>query len=163
MKKLPSDIVLRPRFQLDIPLGKEALLQCFEKSEAEPFLVKRLDEHIFIKFNKNNSHFWSPQLHLEIDEIDGKTAKLSGVFGPNPTLWTFFMFLHFGVATIFLILGIWAYSNASLNKHYERQLALMVFMVVIWLLLYYIGRAGKYKGESQTEELYRFMMNVLTD
>ncbi len=163
MKSPPNDIVLRPRFQLELSDAKEELLQSFEKSQVDPFLVKRLDEHIFIKFNKKNNHFWSPQLHLEIDEIDKTNSKLYGVFGPNPTLWTFFMFLHFGVATVFIALSIWAYSSAALDKSYSLQLGLMGFMATLWFVLYFFGRAGKHKGKPQMEELYQFMMKVLVD
>lgn len=162
MKPLANDIVLRPRFQLELVGAKDDLLQDFENSETSPFLVKRLDEHVFIKFDRANNHFWSPQLHLEIDAIDEKNSKLYGVFGPNPTLWTFFMFLHFGVATAFVILGVWAYSSAALNKPYKLQLVLMGFMVMLWIVLYIFGRSGKHKGKPQMQELYRFMMNVLT-
>ena len=161
MKPLSNDIVLRPRFQLELSETKEELLESFEKSQVEPFLVKRLDEHVFIKFNKKNNHFWSPQLHLEIDELDEKNSKLYGVFGPNPTLWTFFMFLHFGVATLFIILGIWAYSSAALDKPYGLQLGTMGFLTVLWFVLYFFGRAGKQKGKPQMQELYRFMMETL--
>jgi len=64
MKPLPNEIVLRPRFQLDVVGNKEDVLKNFESAAESPFLVKRLDEHIFIKFNEKNNHFWSPQLHL---------------------------------------------------------------------------------------------------
>ena len=161
MKPISNDIVLRPRFNLELSESKEKLLIALENSAIDPFLVKRIDEHIFIKFNKKNNHFWSPQLHLEIHEVDLKNSKLYGVFGPNPTLWTFFMFLHFGVATLFIILGIWAYSSAALNKPYTLQLALMGLLVVLWFVLYFFGRVGKHKGKPQMEELYVFMMNVL--
>lgn len=163
MKPIPNDIVLRPRFQLEVATPKEQLLESFERTEVPPFLVKRLDEHIFIKFSSGQNHFWSPQLHLEIDTLNETESKIYGVFGPNPTLWTFFMFLHFGVATIFIILGVWAYSSASLNKPYRFQLVLMGFMVVLWLVLYVFGRTGKHKGKPQMEALYRFMMGVLTN
>lgn len=162
MKPLANDIVLRPRFQLELSVAKEELLQSFENSQINPFLVKRLDDHVFIKFNNKNNHFWSPQLHLEIESLDEKNSKLYGVFGPNPSLWTFFMFLHFGVATIFIILGIWGYSSSSLNKPYSLQLGLMGFMTLLWFVLYFFGRAGKQKGKPQTQYLYRFMMDVLT-
>lgn len=158
---LPNDIVLRPRFRLELPDDKEALLQTFENSEIKPFLVKRVDDHVFIKFNIDQHHFWSPQLHLEINELEEKGSKLYGVFGPNPTLWTFFMFLHFGVATVFTILGIWAYSSASLDRSYGLQLGLMGFMLVLWFLLYALGRAGRHKGKPQMHELHKFMLEVI--
>lgn len=162
MKPLPNDIVLRPRFQLEIPEAKETVLKAFENLKKNPFNIKRLDEHIFIKFKPEQNDFWSPQLHLEIDEIDENNCKLFGVFGPNPALWTFFMFLHFGVATIFTILGIWAYSSASLGKPYGLQLGIMGFMVILWFVLYLFGRAGKRKGKPQMRELYQLIMDCLT-
>jgi len=72
------------------------------------------------------------------------------------------MFLHFGVATLFIILGIWAYSSASLNNPYGLQLGLMGFMVVLWFVLYFFGRAGKRKGKPQMRQIYQFMTEVLT-
>lgn len=163
MKALPNDIVLRPRFQLELAQTKETLLSAFEKSEEKPFVIRRLDDHVFIKLDSERIHFWSPQLHLEINETEDGNSKLYGLFGPNPTLWTFFMFLHFGVATVFIILGIWAYSSASLNRPYVLQVSLMVLMVIIWLALYAFGRAGKHKGKPQMHELYAFMQRVLKD
>lgn len=162
MKSLPNDIVLRPRFHIELSETKDDVLHAFDSVEKEPFMVKRLDEHIFIKFNKAHSHFWSPQLHLEIDEIAVVKTKVYGTFGPNPALWTFFMFLHFGVATIFILLGIWAYSSASLDKPYSVQLVMMVFMIVVWFTLYFFGRAGKRKGKPQMQKLYEFMQEVLS-
>ncbi|MGB6150578.1 MAG: GTP-binding protein [Pricia sp.] len=164
MNRLPNEIVLRPRFQLELSENKEALLSAFASAEKTPFLVNRSDDHIFIKFNQDRHHFWSPQLHLEINELqenEDTGIKLYGVFGPNPTLWTFFMFLHFGVATVFIILGIWAYSSASLNRPYRLQLGLMGFMLVLWFVLYAFGRAGRHKGKPQMHELYAFMNEVL--
>lgn len=161
MSLLSNDIVLRPRFQLKLYGTQEQILESFEKTKQSPFLVKRLDDHVFIKLDATQIHFWSPQLHLEIVEEETATTKLYGVFGPNPTLWTFFMFLHFGVATLFIILGIWAYSSASLNKPYGLPLGLMGLMVALWFALYAFGRLGKRKGQLQMEQLYAFMKKVL--
>jgi hypothetical protein len=161
MNKISNDIVLRPRFQLDLGSNNEQLLTSFEKTTKQPFQIKRLDDHLFIKYTKEKVHFWSPQLHLEITEIDKKNSRLYGLFGPNPTLWTFFMFLHFGVATVFIILGIWAYVSASLNKPYGLQIGFMVLLVILWFSLYFFGRLGKKKGRPQMQEMYAFMMDVI--
>lgn len=163
MKLIASDIVLRPRFQLVLADAKENVLESLKKSGKAPFLVKRIDEHIFIKFNQKENHFWSPQLHLEIEEIDEKNSKLFGVFGPNPTLWTFFMFLHFGVATIFIILGIWAYSIASLDKPYGMQIGLMIVMLILWVAFYIFGRIGRQKGKPQMKLLHQFIIETLAE
>lgn len=161
MQLLPNDIVLRPRFQLELTGKKEPLLEAFSKAEKSPIIVKRMDDHLFIKFEKKETNFWTPQLHLEINDIDDNNSKLYGLFGPNPTLWTFFMFLHFGVATLFIALGIWAYVNSSLGKPYVLQAGLMGLLVLIWIALYIFGRLGKRKGRPQMEVLHQFMMTTL--
>ncbi len=161
MKVLPNEIVLRPRFQMELPNDKEGILRAFEHCVKKPFLVNRVDDHVFIKLDASQQHFWSPQLHLEIIESGEGQSKLFGLFGPNPTLWTFFMFLHFGVATVFIVLGVWAYSSASLGRPYGLQLGLMGFMVVLWFVLYAFGRAGRHKGKPQMHELHLFMMEAL--
>ncbi len=161
MKPIPNEIVLRPRFQLEQETSKEPLLSTFEQTKRPPYIIKRLDDHVFIKFNKLESHFWSPQLHLEIIEREEGGSRLYGVFGPNPTLWTFFMFLHFGVGTFFIIFGIWAYSSAALNKPYGWLLGIMGVMVVLWFVLYALGRAGKRKGKPQMKALYSLMEDIM--
>lgn len=161
VKTLPNEIVLRPRFQQELELPKESYLSQFARASSDTFLVKRLDDHVFIKFRKEELTFWSPQLQLEITRDHDEKTRLYGLFGPNPTLWTFFMFLHFGVATFFVIFGIWAYSSAALNKPYTWQVAAMVFMVVIWFAFYAFGRMGKRKGKPQMQELHSFMQDIL--
>ncbi|MEL6918715.1 MAG: GTP-binding protein [Bacteroidota bacterium] len=161
MKILSNDIVLRPRFKLELPYAKEVLLKTFERSAQHQFLIKRLDEHLFIKFKADENHFWSPQLHLEVVEKDLKNCTLFGVFGPNPSLWTLFMFLHFGAAILFIMLGIWTYSSATLGQSYGVQLGGMVFITILWFVLYALGRMGKRKGRPQMHKLYQFMLDTL--
>lgn len=160
MTALPSELLLRPRFQLKLKKNKEMALKVFDNMDQVPFIINKIDDHIFIKFNQKQIHFWSPQLHLEINE-ENDGCIVYGLFGPNPTLWTFFMFLHFGVATIFVILGVWAYSSAALDRPYGLQIALMVFMVLLWFVLYTFGRYGKKKGKPQMQALYDFMKKAL--
>ena len=71
------------------------------------------------------------------------------------------MFLHFGVATLFVIFGIWAYSYASLGRPYLPQLTAMFLLVAVWFVLYAFGRAGRSKGKPQMEQLHRLMIQVL--
>ena len=161
MQIVTNDIALRPRFQLKLGTPKEKALSTFEKLRKTPFLVSRSDDHVFIKFNREHNHFWSPQLHLEINELDDGSTRVYGLFGPNPTLWTFFMFLHFGVATLFVIFGIWAYSSAALDHSYMPQVIAMVLLVILWFAFYAFGRAGRRKGKPQMMELHQFMMDKL--
>lgn len=158
-----NDIILRPRFKIEISKNNETVLQLFQESKTtqSEFIINRIDDHVFIKFPKHKQHFWSPQLHLEINEIDKNSCLLHGLFGPNPTVWTFFMFLHFMVAGLFIAFGIWTYSNWSLKNSYAIQLSCMLFMVIIWFVLYFAGSIGKASSKNEMAELQNFMNTIL--
>ena len=162
---LTNEIVLRPRFKFNVNSDNESLLTLFEdaKKNQSEFIVSRVDDHVFIKIPKRNQHFWSPQLHLEINKNeDNETlSTIYGLFGPNPTVWTMFMFFHFIVAGLFIGFGIWAYSNWSLGDSYAIQLFVTLMMIVIWFALYFGGRIGKRTGMDQMHELHHFMRDTL--
>ncbi|MCK5402337.1 MAG: GTP-binding protein [Flavobacteriaceae bacterium] len=160
---LSNEIVLRPRFKIELKKSNDEALQYFDdaKKSQKEFIINRVDDHVFIKIPREKQHFWSPQLHLEINEVDETTSTLHGLFGPNPTVWTLFMFLHFFVAVLFIGFGAWAYSNWSLENSYGLQLAVMVLMIVLWFALYFAGRIGRKTGRPEMNTLYQFMNETL--
>ncbi len=158
-----NEVVLRPRFKFEKNQNNEYLLGLFDKAKKKQdnFIVSRIDNHVFLKLPKNKQHFWSPQLHLEIDEIDENSSTIRGLFGPNPTVWTMFMFFHFIVAGLFIGFGVWAYTNWALKTSYALQISLMFFMVLIWIALYVIGQMGKKAGMEEMHLLHGFMRDTL--
>lgn len=160
---LGEEVVLRPRFKRTISENNETILKRLEdsKSNQSDFVVSRIDNHVFIRIPKSKQHFWSPQLHIEVDEIDDNSCELYGLFGPSPTVWTFFMFLHFLVVCLFIGFGIWAYTNAALDNSYAIQIALMIFMVFVWFVLYFGGRMGKATGRPEMIALYQFLNTTI--
>ncbi len=160
---LSNEVVLRPRFKIELNKDNETVLKDFEKtkSDQKDFIVSRVDDHVFIRFPKEKQHFWSPQLHLEINEVDKKSSLLHGLFGPNPTVWTLFMFLHFFVAVVFIGFGAWGYANWSLENTFGTQIGVMVLMIFCWFALYFAGRLGKLKGKDEMHQLYNFMNKSL--
>ncbi|MBP1838141.1 hypothetical protein [Formosa algae] len=161
--KLENDIVLRPRFNLNLPKHNETVLSVFEelKASQSQYIISRVDDHVFIRIPKHKQHFWSPQLHLEINALEDNTCSIHGLFGPNPTVWTLFMFLHFVVAMLFIGFGIWGYSNWALNETYGMQLSICISMIILWFVLYFIGRTGRAKGKNDMILLHRFMKESL--
>ncbi len=157
--EISNEIVLRPRFKLEIKQSKEVTLNSFAvaKEEQSNFIISIIDDHIFVKIPKKHQHFWSPQLHLEISYDDDENCTLHGFFSPNPMVWTMFMFLHFVIAIIFIALGIWLYTNYTLEQPYNLQIAGLIFLIIIWAGLYFGGRIGKVTGKKQMQELYQFM------
>jgi len=161
---LSNEIVLRPRFKFTVKHDNESILKIFEetKNAQSNFIVSRVDDHVFIKIPKERQHFWSPQLHLEINKNEtDTTSTIYGLFGPNPTVWTMFMFFHFIAIGLFFGFGIWTYTNWSLDNNYAIQLFMTLFMVVIWIALYFGGSIGKKSGMKEMHLLHQFMRDTL--
>lgn len=158
-----NEIVLRPRFKMELEQNNQSVLKAFEafKTQQKDFILTRVNDHIFIRLPKEKQHFWSPELHLEIIEVDETKSVLHGLFGPKPSVWTMFMFFHFIVAGLFIAFGIWAYSNWSLKTDYSVQISVVIMTVILWIGLYFLGRIGRSTGKSQMQELYNFMIEVL--
>lgn len=158
-----NDIALRPRFKFGINKNKDIVLNAFEqaKSTQSLYIITRIDDHVFIKKSNKNRQFWSPQLQIEITEIEEYSCMVSGLVGPNPTVWTLFMFLHFMIVGLFIAFGIWTYTNITLNTSYIMQISFMLMMVIIWFLLYFFGRLGKDSSNEEINDLYVFMQKTI--
>ncbi|MCF7560609.1 GTP-binding protein [Sabulilitoribacter multivorans] len=160
---LSNDIVLRPRFKIEVPRYNEAVLSDFQNAKAtqSEFVVIRVEEHVFIRLPKDKQKFWSPQLHLEINAVDENSCVVRGLFGPKPTVWTLFMFLHFLVAGLFIAFGIWTYSNWTLEQNFTIQASVTILMVLLWVTLYFVGSFGKASSINEMRALNNFMYEVL--
>ena len=159
-----SELFLRPRFQIDFDTSSDDLLDSFKSNLLEgdcKYCSRIVDNHIVIDIPEKESHFWSPQLHVEIEEIDKEKAVVKGLFGPKPQVWTLFMFIHFLVGTAFLVFAVIAYSRWSLKESLIFPMAMLVGLVIVWVLLYLLGRLGKSTGEKQMTELKSFMNTTL--
>ncbi|TXE20201.1 GTP-binding protein [Psychroflexus gondwanensis] len=163
---LSNDIILRPRFKWNVAENPEIVLDRLEQSGkiSTDFVVSRVDPHIFIRIPKHKQHFWSPQLHLEIiKDAPSNGALVHGLFGPNPTVWTMFMFVHFVAAILIIAISIWLYTAISLGQELLLPLLLLVVLILLWVSLYIMGRLGKQKGTQEMKNLHEFMKNSLKD
>lgn len=161
IEKRNSELFLRPRFSIDLDENSEVIINRFSvafKSEETPFRGSFVDGHIFISVPKKDEHFWSPQLHLEVLEKTKNESELKGLFGPKPQVWTLFMFFHFVIGISFLGFCVLLYTKLSLKEPIIFPLIMMVFLPLLWVLLYFLGKIGKDTGKSQMQDLHDFMI-----
>ena len=159
-----NTIVLRPRFEKDVPKTLSEILENAAKVKdevKEDYRIKVSDHHIFFFITLAKRKYYSPHLHIELFENEDKTTHVKGLFGPDQTVWTFFMFLHFIIAGVFLIFALIAYSNWALKKPIGFDFGIMALMVVFWFSLYFQARINRKKCMPQMEELEKLMHKVL--
>lgn len=158
-----NDTILRPRFSFKIKQSNTNTLSAFENSKTtqSDFIISRVDNHVFIREPKSKQKLSSPQLHLEIVPIDNSNAIVKGLFGPNPTIWTLFMFLHFIIIMLFIGNSIWMYSNWNLKKPVTLQSIIYVILLITWIALYLIGQSNKKKNIPNMIKQHHFMRDIL--
>jgi hypothetical protein len=162
--EINKDIYLRPRFKLNYDLNHQEIISKFKNkfsSEKCTYYHKISDGHIIIDLPKDENHFWSPQLNIEIIEVSENKSLVKGLFGPKPQIWTMFMFIHFVLAFAFIGFSIAAYVKWSLKTDYTFFLGMIFFPIIAWFAMYFLGRLGKKKGQNQMQELYGFLIKTL--
>lgn len=163
--EIENTIALRPRFSKDVakPMGKILENAAKIKSEVkEEYRIKISDEHIFFFITLAKRKYYSPHLHIELSENEDKTTNIKGLYGPDQTVWTFFMFLHFIIAGIFIIFSMMAYSHWRLKQSIKFDFVIMALMVVFWFALYFQARINRKKCQPQMHKLDE-LLNRVTD
>ncbi len=159
-----SKISLKPRFQRERSEDKVVIIEKFKNEFAQggsKFSGKIVGHHIIIDVPQEEAHFWSPQLHAEVGESEANNTIVKGLFGPKPTVWSLFMFVHFGVALAFSVFLVLLYTRWSLKQDYKFAFFMCMLMPILWFALYFLGRIGKRKGLHQTEELRHYFFEIL--
>ncbi len=158
-------VLLKPRFKMKFNESQEEILDKFKDKFATgtcAYCSKIVDHHIVIDVPKEEDHFWSPQLHIEVEkDEEGNDTIVRGLFGPKPQVWTLFMFIHFAAAIAFMVFLVMAYTRWNLKQDYTFSLIMCIALPVFWIILYFLGQLGKKKGYNQMIELDDFMMKVL--
>ena len=154
-----NNLRLRLRFYKDVDQSIIEIRDKFvnyKKNLSPDYLMKIRNNHIQFTITGDKQHYWSPYLTVELEEPmeEGKKGThIRGLFGPAQTMWTFFIFLHFIVAGLFLTFSMFALSDYMLKKPMVTDLVLIFSMVVIWFLLYVVAREIREKGYDQMHEL----------
>lgn len=159
-----NEITLRLRFYMDIQENSTVILQKFKNHSAqksEDFAIKNSENHIWLDIIASKRDYWSPHLHLELEPKSETETHIRGLYGPDPTLWTFFMFLHFVIAGVFLVFCAIAYSDSVLKNPITMDLAIMGLMTFLWFLLYYLAKSIRKKGYPQMNELEKYFHTIL--
>lgn len=161
-EELPLEHHVRPRFKIEISLSSEELCTVVKEQLVKPdTYCEGYFKHGFgtIMLPVIQQHYWSPQLTLTTEELDGKTI-LRGLYAPRPNVWTMFVFFYSFIAFVILIVTIIGLSFWSLDKS-AAILWLVPFLFLLLGSLYFVSRKGQEKGKYQLLTLHHFIENCV--
>jgi len=156
---IDKPISLRPRFRMSSPLDKETLLSripMLKKTYKGKYRLTQSGNHLWIHHLKRNEKIYTPNLHLELvedDYVDPDTLIIKGLYSPNSTYWTLFMFLHFILAGLLIAFMIMAYTKSVINESFWPYVYLMITIGMLWIGLYFFARYNRLRGLKQAKAL----------
>lgn len=159
-----NSFALSPTFNLDVSQSIHEIIENaaqIKREVEEDFIVKISDHHLFFFITHAHRKYYSPHLHVELSENEDKTTNVRGLYGPDQTVWTFFMFLHFIIAGVFLIFAMIAYSHFTLKQSTTLDFVIMAIMVVFWFALYFQARINRIKCQPQMRKLDALISKII--
>lgn len=159
-----KELKLRYRFDKVVSKPVEAIVESCEKlkQKVEPdYRIKISELYIRFSIGMLRREKYSPNLKITLEKMEDGNTFIKGIYGPDPVLWFFFIFLHVVVALVFLIFAVVVYSKWSLHQPFKFDLMVMFTMTIIWFLLYFIARLNRSKGLEQMKELEKLFKKVI--
>lgn len=157
-----TSIRIRPRFKHHVELSSKEIQEKIHQSLKNEDAVCRAVQvpgYTVLKIPAKSRHFWSPQLSLSLEEEDGKTF-ISGLYGPNPTVWAVFFFGYGAIGVLSLFATIYGLVEVILSKDWTFMLSLPI-LAIIALILYFIAQFGQKLGVEQTFEIHHFYESIV--
>jgi hypothetical protein len=162
VEELNEQLQLKPSFKVEID-NIDILHQFSEHRKAktlENIEIKLLDDHVWLSIPEVNKKYYSPRLHIEVEHQE-KQCVLHCTFGPDPNLWTMFMFVHFFLALSFMGLLTWFYTNITLDHSNLIVYILMAFIALCWIGLYVFARQNREKAAPQSRLLLKALSRLI--
>ena len=163
VEELNEQLQLKPRFKVEV---NDACIQkrfSVEKNHQSKnnVIIKSLDEHIWLSIPPIEKRYYSPRLHVEIEQRE-KHCILHCTFGPDPNLWTMFMFVHFFLGLAFIGVLTLYYTNTTLGNSNILAYSLMLTIALLWVALYVFARNNRQKAAPQSKQLLKVLANVIS-
>lgn len=161
---MEKELKLRYKFEKVVSKPLEAILASCEKLKAkvEPdYRIKISEQYIRFSIGMLRREKFSPNLKITVEKMEDGNTFVKGIYGPDPVLWNFFIFLHVVVGSVFLIFIAIVYSKWSLNQPFKFDLIIMLSMTLLWFLLYFLARLNRSKGIPQMQELEKLLNKVI--
>jgi hypothetical protein len=160
-----STIEIRPRFKRHTTLTEAEVLALFKEGIAKNEGVKGyiVDHHIYLSIPKEDQHFWSPQLAVElVDDVEGVETEIRSLFGPSPSVWMMYIFFYSLLGFLSMVVLIIGFSrwNLGLSAGILWFIPVLVLLIVLAIVT---AKTGQKLGHDQMLRLYDFFNDTMGD
>lgn len=160
-----SSFRIRPRFKKECPIPVRELEKKFVDiiNNNEDNLIGTVSKNfITVKIPKEETHYWSPILTIMIEETEDGKSILRGLYGPNPSVWTFFAYSYGAIALSIFFITLFGLSMYSIGEG-GWLLWWNIPLVTLAVILYVIAQFGQKIGAEQMFRLHHFFENAIKE
>ncbi|MGV4415426.1 hypothetical protein [Chryseobacterium sp. T1] len=154
-----TSIRTRIRFKLKTNLTPEAYSENLKEYLAEnttEFTGNINTEIATIYVRNDNQQFWKPNLSLRT-ELDDNTTYIRGIFGPSPSVWTFFMFLYFLFSIAWMVFFTMYYVEKQIESNdYPWSLGVSFVALALLISTYIAAQVGQRLSKKEIKQLRKF-------
>lgn len=153
---------LRPRIKIISDLRQSEIIEKIKNildDKESHFTGWAKEGYALITVPENEKKIWTPQLNLQIEELDEGT-EVRGVIGPSANVWTAFAFTFSFLGFIAFISLFWGLSRLSLD-YSAHILWLVPISLLVIIGVYILARVGQQLSRNQVKELMSFVDSAL--
>jgi len=153
-----QDIRLRPRFRRELACTPDTFSAALKRALTEhsgSVVGNVYKAACVLKISAEEAHFWSPQLHLSIENETPGTV-LHGLFGPRPSIWSIFVALYAALLFLGSMGMIFGFSQWTLGGSGMLMWTGPAALVLAGVI-YAVGRTGRRLGMDQMVQLRDFV------
>lgn len=160
-----DNLHIRPRFELTVPFSASVILEDLKqrlKHADAPCDGYVAQQHVVLRVPYEEQHFWSPQMQFSIEDLESGSEKceIRGLVGPQPAVWTLFVFIYSAIGVIGTFASLYGLSKWSLGEYSAFIWATPVTILLLGTA-YLASKFGQRLGHDQIATLSRFMEKVI--
>lgn len=149
---------IRPRIRFETEFAPEQLYRILKEHLTKPEVEcegQVLPGFATIYPLKKDQHYWSPQLTIHFEKSE-QGSLIRGLYGPQPTVWTMFMFFYSLIGFITLIAAMVSLSYWSLGQDSLIYWSVPA-LILVFLSLYLVAYLGQKFGHKQIVYIHHFL------
>lgn len=153
---------LRPPLRLHSPLSQDEIITRLREKLASgetPITATIVGGYIVLRIPEDQMHYWSPQLSVNL-EAEGSGTSVHGLFMPQPSVWTLFVWIYAVIVFAGFCGGIYGFAQRHLEQPAHALWGIPVALILVFLV-YSAASMGQHMGRDQMEDLRQVLLDVL--
>jgi len=153
--------LVRPRFVLEVGTDPDSLMETLRDRlpDCPNCTGVSVGRHAELFVPETERRVWSPWLSVTADE-GGDGAFVRGRFAPHPSVWTFYLFLAFGLGFALLVGTTWGYAQWATEETPWAFIAIPVVLILSGSL-YLASQIGQRLGFEQMDHLRKALEDLV--